>query len=196
MDTVARQETEDLVLGVLRAPALAEGVELRLLVGHRPLNVVIDLLVQIVIGSGHVERQLDHPTRVEQVAANEVQRDAAGLARQQLPSRCQFAQRVDDRMVKVGVDQILQLRGLQLGGDVHGNPVVGLLVDHVNLVVRVPAGAEAAIDRASLEDAIALEWHDSVLLSWFASRAAARCTAAPAERLPTVPFCAIHWTCT
>ena len=74
VDTIAGAEAEYLVGRVaFGPPTLAEGIDKRLLVGHRTLYELIDFLVQIVIRTGCAEGEHAHIARIKQVATNKVE---------------------------------------------------------------------------------------------------------------------------
>ena len=82
VDAVAGKEAEVLVLLViLRSPALAECIDYRLFVGDSALHDAINLLVEIVIKTGNVERQRPHFRAVEEVPADVVESGCPWLAR-------------------------------------------------------------------------------------------------------------------
>ena len=61
VNPVTRLEPEVLVAAVrFRTPAFSERIDHRILLGERPLDMEVDLLIQIVVQSGNIKRQGRH----------------------------------------------------------------------------------------------------------------------------------------
>jgi hypothetical protein len=165
VDPVARQEAEVLVLLVgFGSPPLAERVDQRLFVRERARQHRVEALVQIVVRPRHVERQRAHVARLEEVAADEIDGGAARLALERREPGRQQPQLGENRMIEVFVDEIQQLGRTQLRFDVDGDPVVGRVVDDVDLIMRRLPFAEPRADRTSLQNSVMREWHETVSL--------------------------------
>jgi hypothetical protein len=165
VDPLVRLEAEDLVLQGFRPPALPERVERGRLVGQRSLHVVVDLLVQVVVLTGGVHRQRAHLSPVEEVAPDVVESAALWRPRQGVEARLERAEVVQDRVHEAIGHQEGDLRRSRLGPDVDGDSVVEVVVDEVDLVVRIAGGRQPAVDRPPDQHAIVLERHPMLPLS-------------------------------
>jgi hypothetical protein len=152
VDPVPRQEPEVLVLDArLGSPPLAEGVHQRRLVSHCPLHHAVDLLVEVVVEAGQAERERPHEGTVEEIAPDEIERARAGLAFQPRETGRQRLDDLGDRVLEVFDDEVFDLGRRQLRFDVHGDPVVGRVVDDPHLIVRTLASPEPDFNGLSLQ---------------------------------------------
>ncbi len=151
---VPRQEAEDLVLDLrLRTPTLAERVQERILVAHCALHVLIELLVQVVVGAGRGQRQGHEILRREQVAADEVEREPIRFALDDVVAARQLRELLEQRMLEVRFDDVLDLRAI-FGLHVDGDAEVRRVVDDVDLIMRVAARGQPAVDRRAFENTV------------------------------------------
>ncbi len=162
VDAVARREPEDLVAGALRSPPLAEHVQDRLRVTHRPLHVVVEQVGEVVVGAGGIRGQRPHRRRVEDVAPDVVEVGPAGPGRQRRPSGGRSRQLVDDRMPEVLDHEVQQLGRRFLGLHVDRSAVPGTaLVRQLDLEVRTVVVVLAApIDHPGRQDPVRTQRHE------------------------------------
>src|SRR5262245_48031145 len=93
MYAIARQKTEDLVARTrLWPPTLTEDVNQSIFIGQGLLHDAIQLLIQVVVRSRHIERQRSHQLSVKQIASDEIERAAARLTLQWVKARRQIVQ--------------------------------------------------------------------------------------------------------
>ena len=158
---VSRQKAEDLVrVALLGRPALAEREERGALVGDRAADVVGELLVEVVVGAGHVEGQRPQLRAIEEVRADEVQRDAARPPLERRPASRQRRDVDQHRVVEVRVDDVLELRWRELRRDVDRDAEVRPAAIHdVQLEVGVGCGSRLMVDDAAAQHAVGLQGH-------------------------------------
>src|SRR4051794_22886755 len=74
-------EAEIAIRLFLRSPGVSEGVNHGVLVGHRALHEGVEFLVEIIVGAGGGQRQGLEFRRLGDVAADEIEGEPSGFAR-------------------------------------------------------------------------------------------------------------------
>src|SRR5262245_18377743 len=110
MNAEPGQKVEDLIPRLrLGAPALAKSKNLGDGFLNRPLDEMLELIAQIIVGTGQRVRQRSHVQPIEEISADIVQAKSAGGARQRREAFRQLWKTPRERMLEIVVYQEQQL---------------------------------------------------------------------------------------
>src|SRR5262249_48081479 len=121
----------------LRAPWLPKREDARIAFDDGAPDPLIDGAVEIVARRRGVHRQRLHLGYVEQVVADEVERQGVWLWRQRMESGRQTFQLLRDPMIEIFVDEEEHGGRSRLRGDIHRDAILALAVGAgADLIVR------------------------------------------------------------